>query len=107
MNIRLCAHSAEHMRLLHQIMFWAVPQRGYLKPYEEPKFLFTGNIFLRIVNFYNMPDLDNGLMEKVYQFEVQDCLLDGNTPPEVITPIRDISVLLENADYTLKVPQGA
>ena len=54
-----------------------------------------------------MPDLDNGLMEKVYQFEVQDCLLDGNTPPEVITPIRDISVLLENADYTLKVPQGA
>ena len=105
MNIRLCAHSAEHMRLLHQIMFWAVPQRGYLKPYEEPKFLFTGNIFLRIVNFYNMPDLDNGLMEKVYQFEVQDCLLEGNTPPEVITPIKDISVLLENADYTLKVPK--
>ena len=54
-----------------------------------------------------MPDLDNGLMEKVYQFEVQDCLLDGNTPPEVITPIRDISVLLENADYTLKVSQAA
>lgn len=64
MNIRLCAHSSEHMRLLHKIMFWSVPQRGYLKPYDEPKFLFTGNIFLRIVNFYNMPDLDNGLMEK-------------------------------------------
>ena len=105
MNIRLCAHSAEHMRLLHQIMFWAVPQRGYLKPYDEPKFLFTGNIFLRVVNFYNMSDLDNGLMEKVYQFEVQDCFLERNTPPEVITPIKDISVLLENADYTLKVPK--
>lgn len=64
MNIRLCAHSSEHMRLLHQIMFWSVPQRGYLKPYDEPEFLFTGNIYLRIVNFYNMPDLENGLMEK-------------------------------------------
>ena len=104
MNIRLCALSSEHMRLLHQIMFWSVPQRGYLKPYDEPEFLFTGNIYLRIVNFYNMPDLENGLMEKVYQFEVQDCLIEKNTPPEVITPIRDISVLLENADYTLKVP---
>lgn len=104
MNIRLCAHSSEHMRLLHQIMFWSVPQRGYLKPYDEPEFLFTGNIYLRIVNFYNMPDLDNGLMEKVYQFEVQDCLLDKNIQPELLTPIRDISVLLENADYTLKVP---
>jgi len=104
MNIRLCALSSEHMRLLHQIMFWSVPQRGYLKPYDEPKFLFTGNIFLRIVNFYNMPDLDNGLMEKVYQFEVQDYLLDKNIQPELLTPIRDISVLLENADYTLKVP---
>ena len=51
-----------------------------------------------------MPDLDNGLMEKVYQFEVQDCLLESNTPPGVITPIRDISVLLENANYTLQVP---
>lgn len=104
MNIRLCAHSAEHMRLLHQIMFWSVPQRGYLKPYDEPNFLFTGNIFLRVVNFYNMPDLDNGLMEKVYQFEVQDCLLENNIPSEVLTPIRDISVLLENANYTIKVP---
>ena len=54
-----------------------------------------------------MQGFTNGLMQKVYQFEVQGCLLDGNTPPEVITPIRDISVLLENADYTLKVPQGA
>lgn len=51
-----------------------------------------------------MPDLDNGLMEKVYQFEVQDCLLDKNIQLELLTPIRDISVLLENADYTLKVP---
>lgn len=102
-NIRLCAHSAEHMRLLHKIMFWSVPQRGYLKPYDEQKFLFTGNIFLRVVNFYNTPDLEDGLMEKVYQFEVQDCLLERNTVPQVITPIQDISVILENANYTVNV----
>lgn len=103
MNIRLCAQTSEHMRLLHQIMFWSIPQRGYIKPYNEPGFLFDGNIFLRVVNFYNMPDLENGLMEKVYQFEVQDCLLEKNNSPQVITPIKDISVLLENAHYNLEI----
>lgn len=104
MNIRLVAGKSEHMRLLHQIMFWSVPQRGYLKPYTEDEPLFSGNIFLRVVNFYNNPDLDNGLMEKVYQFEVQDCLIEKNTPPRDVVPIKDISLLLENAKYTLKVP---
>ena len=77
-----------------------------IKEQKNLEFLIfsVNNVPVGIVNFYNMPDLDNGLMEKVYQFEVQDCLLEGNTPPEVITPIKDISVLLENADYTLKVP---
>lgn len=103
-NIRLCALTSEHMRLLHQIMFWSIPQRGYIKPYNEAQFLFDGNIFLRVVNFYNMPDLENGLMEKVYQFEVQDCLLEKNTPAQVITPIRDISFILDNPEYELKIP---
>lgn len=102
-DIRLCATSSNHMRLLHQIMFWSIPQRGYIKPYNEDKFLFDGNIFLRVVNFYNMPDLENGLMEKVYQFEVQDCLLEKNTPPKEITPIRDISCLLDNPNYDLHI----
>lgn len=96
MNIRLACGKAEHMRLLHQIMFWSIPQRGYLKPYTEIEPLFTGNIFLRVVNFYNNPDLDNGLMEKIYQFEVQDCLIEKNTTPTEITPIKDITVLLDN-----------
>lgn len=101
-NIRLCATNSNHMRLLHQIMFWSIPQRGYVKPYNEDKFLFDGNIFLRVVNFYNMPDLENGLMEKVYQFEVQDCLLEKNTVPEEITPIRDISFLLDGSGYNIQ-----
>lgn len=104
-NLRLCAKTSEHLRLLHQIMFWSIPQRGYIKPYVEPKFLFSGNIFLRVVNFYNTPDLENGLMEKVYQFEVQDCLIEGENPPENLTPIRDISVLLENPKYTLNIQE--
>lgn len=103
-NIRLCAQSSEHMRLLHQIMFWSIPQRGYIKPYNEPDFLFDGNIFLRVVNFYNMPDLENGLMEKVYQFEVQDCLIEVNDKKQFIVPISKIScdgdvVILENSYF--------
>lgn len=103
MNIRLCAGNSEHMRILHQIMFWSVPQRGYLKPYTEDQPLFSGNIFLRLVNFYNHQDIQNGLLEKVYQFEIQDCLIEKNTEPIELVPIKDISALLENMDYTLNV----
>lgn len=107
MNIRLVATTYEQMRILHQIMFWSVPQRGYIKPYTEPRFMWSGNIFLRIVNFYNMPDLENGIIEKVYQFEVQDCLIiEKDTPQDILTPIRDISCLLEPPQYTLNIPEN-
>lgn len=102
-NIRLCATNVDLMRKLHQIMFWSIPQRGYIKPYNEARPLFTGNIFIRQVNFYNMPDLENGLMEKVYQFEIQDCLLENSNAGVAVNPIRDISVLLENDETLLRI----
>lgn len=95
-NIHLISDDVKHMRILHQILFWSIPQRGYLKPFSEEEFLFSGNIFLRVVNFYNIPDQENGLLEKIYQFEVKDCLLDTGKSPIEIPPIIDISCLIPN-----------
>lgn len=105
-DIHLVAGTQEDLRLLHQIMFYAIPQRGYIKPYTEDSFLFTGNIFIELVNFFDIPNLDMGLLEKIYQFQVMDCILEEIPGKVDFVPITTIDVLLENYGYTLlEVPK--
>ena len=106
LDIHLVANKQEDIRLLLNIMSSAIPQRGYIKPYIYKEAPFDGNIFVEAVNFYNIPNLDKGLIEKVYQFEIKDTLLDysmGSTDdPIIIPPIIDISVLIQG-ENELKV----
>ena len=64
-DVHLVANNQDDLRLLHKILFWSIPQRGYVKPYNQQKFLFSGNIFVELVNFFDIPNLELGLMEKV------------------------------------------
>lgn len=100
-DVHLVAGNQEDLRLLHQIMFWALPQRGYIKPYNEKKPLFSGNIFIEVTNFYDSPNNNMGILEKVYQYAIQDCLLESNTPGTEITPIKNIEVLANEFGYNL------
>lgn len=100
-DIHLIANNQEDLRLLHQIMFSSIPQRGYLKPYNVDEFLFSGNIFLELVNFFDIPNLNFGLLEKVYQFIIQDCVINENTEEADLVPITDITLLLKNYGYNL------
>lgn len=95
-DIHLVANNQEDLRLLHQILFFSIPQRGYLKPYTEEEFLFSGNIFLELTNFYDSPSRAQGIMEKVYQFEVHDCLIGVSEKPADLVPIQDISLLIDS-----------
>lgn len=95
-DIHLVADNQEHMRLLHQVLFYSIPQKGYVKPYTSDKFLFTGNIFIQLLNFQDSNDLKDGLMEKIYQFEVQDTLISERTYQMDAPPIIDIVALLED-----------
>lgn len=101
-DIHLVANNQDELRLLHQILFWSVPQRGYIKPYNEENFLFSGNIFIELINFYDQPTNEVGLMEKIYEFLVLDTMVGEKTDiPTDLVPITDISVLLEKYDNTL------
>lgn len=94
-DIHLIANTQQHMRLLHTMLFASIPQRGYIKPYNLDKVPFDGNIFIEISNFYDMPNTDKGIMEKVYQFTIKDSILDISTPQEgPFTPINYMEVLL-------------
>lgn len=96
-DVHLVANNQDDLRLLHKILFWSIPQRGYVKPYNQQKFLFSGNIFVELVNFFDIPNLELGLMEKVYEFLIQDTLVLEKAKESYLVPIVDINLLL--ADY--------
>ena len=84
-DIHLVANNSQDMRTLHQIMYTALPARGYIKPFREatladylnkPGLLKTGNIFLQVGNYYDHNDNDHCLLEKVYTYTCVDGLLD-------------------------------
>lgn len=103
LDIHLVATTQQEMRILHDIMYHALPAKGYIKPYfndyeawKENSMNATGNLYIEIGNFYDHPDLDHGLLEKVYTYEVQDGLiLEEVKAAGEIVPIKDISVLIQ------------
>lgn len=99
-DVHLVANTQEDLRLLHKILFWSIPQRGYIKPYTADKFLFSGNIFEEVINFYDSPNLNMGILEKVYQFQVFDTMIGTKEPgPADLVPITTIELLMKQYGY--------
>lgn len=103
LDIHLVANTQQEMRLLHDIMYHALPAKGYIKPYfndyeawKSTPIGATGNLYIEVGNFYDHPDLQQGLLEKVYTYEVSDGLiLEEVVSQGEIVPIKDISVLIQ------------
>lgn len=103
LDVHLVANTQPDMRLLHNILFKSLPTRGYVRPYfndlegwEDGKVQPTGNLFIEIGNFYDHPDDAHGLLEKVYTYTVKDGIIPQEDLEDgIISPIKDISVLLE------------
>lgn len=90
-EVHLEANLQEHMRALHMIMFQSLPKRGYIAPYGSGK-LFSGNIFVEIANFGDFPDTQNGVMHKIYTYEVKDTIIEPIIEDEILSPIKEITV---------------
>lgn len=106
LDIHLVANNTSDLRLLHKIMYTALPARGYLKPFDHTtlkdylqdnsKLKPAGNLYIEIDNYYNHNDVQHGIIEKVYTY---NCV-DGYLPeyPRVdmgnISPIVDIEAIV-------------
>lgn len=101
-DVHLVANNQADMRLLHSIMYEALPSRGYIRPYfndlkewDNGRVAPTGNLFIEIGNYYDHPDVEQGMLEKVYQFLCKDGVLPEKLSGEgELVPIKDISVLI-------------
>lgn len=119
LDVHLVANNMPDMRILHNIMYRALPARGYLKPYlnnyEEwvnQKVGPTGNLFIEIGNFYDYDDKEHGILEKVYSYTCVDGVLEEYINQDItIVPINDILTLIgtydkqENDMLPLHIPE--
>lgn len=116
-DVHLVSQTQADMRLLHTILYTGLPARGYVRPYfndleewDKGRLAPTGNLFIEIGNYYDHPDVEHGILEKVYTYVCKDGILSEKALEEgTLTPIKDISVLIglleqnENEMLELKV----
>lgn len=100
-DVHLVSKTQQDMRMLHSIMYKALPTQGYIKPYKGNKeaFMNSGlqkseNIYIEVGNHYDHVDTDHGLLEHVYQYRISDGIVSDETLDMDLIPIRDISVLI-------------
>lgn len=100
-DVRLVTGLQEENRILHNILFHSIPRKGYIPQWPSTEYKKTGNVYIELVNFFNTPDVSYGLIEKVYQFSILDCVIQQRQLPETGPPIQEINLLLENLNSTL------
>lgn len=111
-DIHLVANRTEDMRLLHSILYTALPVRGYIKPFiesslqeylEHKGLLKSGNLYIEVSNYYDHNDQEHGLLEKVYSYTIIDSYIDEVLMNDItFAPIKDIRVLMQ-----LESPDGS
>jgi hypothetical protein len=94
LDVRLIAATVAQDRILQAIVALALPKRGYIPIYNDS----TRNFFIRYINYYDDEDLPQGLLQKVYGYEIPDA---WETEPQVLPdPIAKMT------DITLEIHQG-
>jgi len=69
LNIHLVSNTVEQERILNSLIALAVQRRGYIPFYDGSDDTF----FCRYLNFFHIDDLDAGIIEKVYAYQISDC----------------------------------
>lgn len=66
-NVHLVANTIQQMRVLQSILALALPRRAYIRTYDN-----TTTIFLRNIGFFAQDRAAEGILERVYSYEIPD-----------------------------------
>lgn len=95
-DITITASDIESFRKLSYVLSKSIPNRGYIKPYTYDSPPYSGNIFITLDNFFDEPDLQNGLLQKTYKYTVKDSLVNVSEPVDTIPKLIDITLLQQS-----------
>jgi hypothetical protein len=84
-------------RVLNAVIIKALGLNGYLPLYGNPGEVF----FINQLNFYDIPEFDQGLIEKVYEYEAPDLFIEETIMTNNIVPINQIDLEIKIPDDTI------
>lgn len=89
LNFHLVSNTIEQARVLNDMIALAIPRRAYLPWYSDA----TKTFFIRYLNYHNLEDEDQGIIEHVYAYEIPDAW-DRNDVEvnEIIAKISEITL---------------
>jgi len=67
-NFHLVSNSTAEARVLNALLALSIPRRGYLSWYNDS----TEKFFTRYLNYYDQGNVDEGVIEHVYAYEIPD-----------------------------------
>ena len=90
------ASTSAQMFVMNNIILRSLPKRGYIKSYELPLPLFSGNFFTILTDKGETEALAEGIMERYFVYQIKDLEeLEPNTLPGNIPSINEIKLEIE------------
>lgn len=71
-SVKVIANTVEQMRVLHQIKVNSIPRLGYMPWYFNDGLKADKNIMVKYDSMADVSWLDEGIIEKVYRYEIVD-----------------------------------
>lgn len=68
LNFHLISNTLAQARILNAILALAIPRRGYVPWYN----ITTNSFFIRYLNYFDQSDIQQGIIEHVYAYEIAD-----------------------------------
>lgn len=102
-TIRLVSRTSEETRILHALMLGSIPRRGYIKWYDEAEFLYSQNIHIRYLSSAEQNWLQEGLIERIYRYEVKDLHEEVAREIRQVSKINEIKVFIP--EFGIEVDQ--
>ncbi len=93
-NVFAVASNVKQMRTLISILLEAFPRRGYIKSYLDFNLAVNNNIFINFIGNGDTPNLEEGIIEKYYSFEIKDIF--ESLPQTIDASISKISTITLN-----------
>lgn len=106
-NVHLVGNTSRQMRILNAVLAKALDNVKYIPYYTEPTQLF----FIQQTGYFEVPGQQEGLEEKVYQFEVPD-LFEISEEVYAVSKMKIIDVYIqpqlpdEEPDLSIDQPPG-
>lgn len=100
LNIHVVASSTKEIRIAQSILGLALQTRGYLPLYTEVpnEIQETGNFFYRRAGVADLPQTEEGVIEKVYRYVIDDVYEVEPTPLDSASIITEITLDVDPGD---------